>query len=323
MEITKEKSLLLKGIAINFMILLHLFAFPERISPCSITPLFNILGHGLEYYVGNFGGICVGIYLILSGYGFSKKYENKKPTFKEIIGKLLNFYKSYWKIFIIFIPLGYYLRVYTFDLKTFILNFFSYSNSYNGEWWFIKYYMLFIVTFYFIKKYNIKNILLYSIILFLFHFSSVIYKINGIEVFYRYCYWQIYFVIGMEISKLRYKNIKIVSIEARILLICLFFISSLITYLGRYEGLFQPIIVLIFIVLFLNVNLSFLEEKFLKIFGKYSMNIWLFHSFFCYYYFKEYVYYFKNSILIYFIFICFNLFISILIDKLYLKLKII
>lgn len=320
MEITKEKSLLLKGVAINFMMLLHLFAIPERIEPYKVDKIFNIFGYGLEYYIGNFSSICVGIYLILSGYGFSKKYENKEVEFKEILKKILEFYKEYWKIFIIFIPLGFFLGVYQFSLKIFILNFISASNSYNGEWWFIKYYILFILTFYLLKKYNVQNILCYSLILFVFHFSSVFYKIEGITIFYRYCYWQLYFIIGIELSKLKYDfKLKKNKVTARLMILVLFFISSLITYLGKYEGLFQPIITIFFILFFINLNLTTVERKYLELTGKNSMNIWLFHSFFCFYYFKKYVYYLKNPILIYLVFMFSNIIVSILLKNIFKK----
>lgn len=308
MEITKGKSLLLKGTAINFMILLHLFA------PMGIRNIFDI-----TYYIAKFGGICVGIYLMLSGYGFNKKYENKEVEFKDILKRIVNFYKEYWKIFIIFIPLGYYLKVYNFNFKIFILNFFSISNSYNGEWWFIKYYILFILTFYFIKKYNIKRIMLYSFFLFIFHFTSVFYKIEGIEIIYRYCYWQFYFILGIELSKNKYEfklNNKVI---VKILMIILFLGYSMIIYINKYEILFQPLITLIFIVFFINLNLSSIIKKYLGFMGKHSTNIWLFHSFFCYYYFKKYVYYFKNPIIIFITFVFVNIVISLVINKIYLN----
>lgn len=321
MVITKEKSLILKGVAINFMILLHLFAFPERIESEKIEKIFDIFGYGLEYYIGQFSSICVGIYLLLSGYGLNKKYENKKIELKEILKRIINFYKEYWKIFIIFISLGYYLKVYNFNYKIFILNFFSISNSYNGEWWFIKYYILFILTFYFINKYSIKRIMLYSFFLFIFHFTSVFYKIEGIEVIYRYCYWQFYFILGIELSKSKYELKVENNTIIKTLIMVLFLGYSIIIYIDKYEILFQPLVTLIFVVLFIKLDLNSIIKKYLELMGKHSTNIWLFHSFFCYYYFKKYVYYFKNPIIIFVIFVFFNLAISFIINKIYLNIE--
>ena len=67
MDFDKNKTLFFKGIAIIFMVLLHLFGQYE-------LKYISIIGNygNVEKGVGDFGKICVSIYIFLSGYRISK-----------------------------------------------------------------------------------------------------------------------------------------------------------------------------------------------------------------------------------------------------------
>lgn len=67
--ITKNKSKSIKFIAVCLMITYHLFAFPARIVEVSYNSLFEIGGQTIEFYISRAGGICVGMFTFLSGYG--------------------------------------------------------------------------------------------------------------------------------------------------------------------------------------------------------------------------------------------------------------
>ncbi len=68
MELTKERTNIAKGAAICLMFANHLYSFPDRLLNGNyftpLTPLFD-----LESSVENFGGICVSMFMFLSGYG--------------------------------------------------------------------------------------------------------------------------------------------------------------------------------------------------------------------------------------------------------------
>jgi uncharacterized membrane protein len=92
MEFTKEKTNIAKGIAICLMIAFHLYTFEERLingnTFIPTIPFFNA-----EHYLGNFGNICVSIFLFLSGYGMylgSQKSPNN--VFNYAIAKLKDLY---------------------------------------------------------------------------------------------------------------------------------------------------------------------------------------------------------------------------------------
>ena len=128
--ITKNKSKSIKFIAVCLMITYHLFAFPARIVEVSYNSLFEIGGQTIEFYISRAGGICVGMFTFLSGYGLYISY-NKNISYKGILKRIYNFYKKYWLVFFIFILGGFILGKYKFNLTQFILNFIGLEDSYN------------------------------------------------------------------------------------------------------------------------------------------------------------------------------------------------
>lgn len=62
---------------------------------------------------------------------------------------IIKLYKAYWKVFIIFIPIGFLFfgnqvqyceaglcsKFADFKFRDFISSFIAYGNAYNGEWW--------------------------------------------------------------------------------------------------------------------------------------------------------------------------------------------
>ncbi|WP_330112131.1 acyltransferase family protein (plasmid) [Cetobacterium somerae] len=163
--LTKDKNKALKFIAILLMINLHLFAFPERIKPYTYKSLFFFKDTSIEYFLAKGSSIVVQIFLFLSGYGM---YIQEKRDYKNILIRIKNIYLEYWLIFIIFVPLGYYLKIYKFEEKEFFLNFFALKSTYNGEWWFLKVYILQILIYpilvYYIDKKS-KLVLMIAILL--------------------------------------------------------------------------------------------------------------------------------------------------------------
>ena len=67
---TKENTKQIKGIAILLMLAHHLFAFPDRIPyDMSLQTSFYLSGMELTEIIGNFGTICVSLFMFLGGYG--------------------------------------------------------------------------------------------------------------------------------------------------------------------------------------------------------------------------------------------------------------
>ncbi|EMH4030099.1 acyltransferase family protein, partial [Serratia marcescens] len=94
MQISKEKSELIKGIAIVMMLFHHLFGYPSRIaSNIEVQHLFE--SFDIEFNVGGFCKICVPIFLFISGYGFSSRLKDG-VGYLYVVGKLKSIYFSYW-----------------------------------------------------------------------------------------------------------------------------------------------------------------------------------------------------------------------------------
>ena len=167
-QFTKEDTKLVKGIAILLMLAHHLWLFPDRL--VSDLPLTSLTSAGLKIAadLGAFGKICVSIFMFAGGYGTYLLYEKKQLNWVEKIKKL---YVSYWKVFFIFVPLGFLFfhgqsdycqntaicHVYDhFELPVFLANLAGVQSGYNGEWWFFGSYVIALATFPVILK-MIKN----------------------------------------------------------------------------------------------------------------------------------------------------------------------
>lgn len=90
MELTKETNQYYKGVAILFMLLLHLFC--TKVYEELYIPILFIRDVPLIYYLGLFGECCVVIYCFCSGYGLFIDYENNKIDFskRNLILRLIN-----------------------------------------------------------------------------------------------------------------------------------------------------------------------------------------------------------------------------------------
>lgn len=95
MELTKEQVKRTKGVAIIFMVILHLFC-RRNIKEYYDVYLY-IQKVPLIYYIALLGGSCVPIYCFSSGYGLYIGYKNneisiyKKITKFDYLNYLLNF----------------------------------------------------------------------------------------------------------------------------------------------------------------------------------------------------------------------------------------
>lgn len=135
---SKDRVRSAKGILIILMLIHHLFAFPEWLKDVTYMSIFEINNIPIEFYIGNFGKICVGGFLFLSGYGMYVQSIRKIITIKDIVIRLSKFITRVWIIFLIFISVGFFYGfIDNFNLKEFIENFFFLKYSYNPNWWFI------------------------------------------------------------------------------------------------------------------------------------------------------------------------------------------
>lgn len=161
---TRDDTKIIKGAAIVFMLAHHLWGFPERIAGGSLKYMFTIFGQSSIVYFGLFGKICVSMFFFVGGYGMYMASQNGRL---DIISKLKMLYISYWKVFVLFIPIAFLFfnnqpiycedsqicnRYAGFHWGEFLQNFLALRTTYNSEWWFLRSYVYAIITFPFVKK---------------------------------------------------------------------------------------------------------------------------------------------------------------------------
>ncbi len=311
MEFTKEQTNIAKGVAICLMFAHHLFAFSDRLvngnNYIPLIPFFN-----LEHQIGQFGNICVSIFLFLSGYGMFLGHLNSKETsLNYSIKKLKSFYSTYWLYFLIFVPIGilYFQRVtlwgsdqirYSADPRIFLENFLGWSATYNGEWWFVRLFVICLLIFPLYTFLGKRHVFWLSLIsLFLYLLSRIIHLDHS--GFLGFIYWQISFATGMICAKLKFFSSSLIQSFSRTrsaglfigLIFC--FILRLSIDGTKYDFLIAPFFIYLSCKAVEKVNLS----KLASCLGKYSFPLWLIHSFFCYYYFQNTIYFPKYSILVF------------------------
>ena len=311
MEFTKEKTNIAKGAAICLMFSSHLYAFPERLLHGNyyipFIPFFDA-----EFYVGSFGDICVSMFVFLSGYGMFLGYSRSdKSPIRYSLEKLKDFYLTYWLYFLIFIPIGliFFKDVtlwnsqevrYSTEWLTFGKNFVGWSAEYNNEWWFVRMFVLLLIfvspLYMRLSKQNLRLLFFISIILFVFYLIS---KHNYHSPF-SFIFWQISFATGVVSARLK------------------FFSSPPIQYLESLRGFWVLFGMFVCFVLHIRfgAKVDFLLVPFFIYFcvravaalrlsdlfayiGLYSFPMWLVHSFFCYYYFQDIIYFPRWSPLIF------------------------
>lgn len=318
MELTKKQTDITKGVAILFMLLLHLFCTKQYRG--LFNPVIMVGKTPLIYYLSLFGDMCVAMYCFTSGYGLMIGYKNNRENYiKRNLARILKLYINFWIILFIFVlilgPITDKSKIYPGNLKTFILTFTGINPSYNGAWWFITTYILLVLVYPYINKiidkYNVTLILVISFVIYvigyiqrikepivadseiinyilkqgaLFGTSQFPYLIGGI-----FAYKKIYSKISNIFNKFKFKNS-----------MCIALILLMIIAHSIVETLFIAVFTgVVFIVLFNIIDKPKWLDKLLSEISKHSTNMWLTHMFFYMIYFKKLVFLPKYPILIF------------------------
>lgn len=318
---TPNDTKLAKGLAILLMLGHHLFAFPERLhAGVSYHPLFYLWGLPVEQQFGIFGKLCVAIFLVLAGYGTYLSLHKVKDMVPVIIKKLKNLYCHYWKIFIVFIPLGMILgrgTISKYGVEIFY-NVTALRISFNGEWWFLTPYIALILLFPILvhftnrKKNNWIIDLFWIVIL----ATGIVYFLPQIEslsfmaplkgsVVYQIIILTLRqlpsFLMGMILAKYQlivkfwnlFQNKLTLKLGSFALCLLIFYLRSQVG--ENVDYLFAPIFIACGVALL--KDMKFINHG-MALLGNRSTDIWLIHGFFCYYFFQSFIYAPKLSILI-------------------------
>ena len=303
---TKQQSQMLKGIAILLMIFLHLFNQSGNVDLC--RNFIYIEGDPLVLILSRAAN-PVAFFLILGGYGLYKVYAKGD---KHRWSRLLKLMIHYWIILLIFVAIGHFINPAKYPgsgLKI-LENITGYDTSYNGEMWFLLPYMILSacapILFRLVRK--IRAIYVIFITLFIYlctsycisRYGSVflfgnMWAYNPLLIFHL----MFSFFLGAMAARTHFferlkeslANKQYLSILAWGGVIALVIINCIFKYNFFYA--FGIITCLLFIPMprIVNVVLGKLGDQ--------SMNMWMIHSWFCYYLCHNFIYSFKYPIVIF------------------------
>lgn len=316
---SRDDTKAMKGIAIFLMLMHHLWTFPQRLPGGELEYLFRIFGQSSISYIGSFGKICVSLFFFLGGYGL---YVSQQRGRFDLIGRIKNLYINYWKVFVIFVPIAFlffadqppyceaeyvYSKFSQFSYQQLIGNFLGVSHSYNSEWWFFQSYIIAIITFPLITK-VINRFSVYTnyawIVILSLLVTNVFPVLSQVELFSslkgNYLYESIFcqsapYVASFWTGCLMAKDqtmIRLTRMLAKNRLLsplhCLFFLGAIVYVRTSVSG---PELDILYAPLFTIFSITLLYtlppvKKIFQHLGSQSTNMWLIHSFYCYYFYE-------------------------------------
>ena len=324
MEFSRRDTKIIKGVAICLMLYHHLFAYPNKVLDGNVfISLYTFGETSLSTYIGQFGRICLPMFVFLSGYG-SYLSSLKSSKLQSMIGKqILGVYKHVWMVFFLFIPVS----VLFFGMRPdplqreLIYNFLGLSYSFNKEWWFIVPYVLLLLVFPAVKRFlERKNAILYSDLFIIALLNAfVVYvlpELVKLPVLVPLCasvFWEHIkvmlgllpgFMLGCAFArhdilnevKRRYAGRLLWCIAALIGFAALFYIHL---YNYMFYDFINTAVFIVCIVILLPTKPGQWAGKVFEILGEESTSMWLTHSFFCYYWCQKLVFAPKYSFLIF------------------------
>ena len=168
-----------RGFAILCMVTLHLFC--RKGNEVFGTPLIWInKSTPLVYWLGFYAEICVSLYSICMGYAQYVLYLDGKITVHSTLKRIMKLMLNYWIILVTFSLIGLICSTQksipgsvSLFLKSIIL-----IHSYNGAWWFLNTYILFLLIPAKVKFFLVKQLSVRIGLLFCLSFQIVWYLIN-------------------------------------------------------------------------------------------------------------------------------------------------
>ena len=294
--ISREESVMMQGMAVMLMVFHHLFAFPERIAYAPVMILDFSFLH-CETILSYYGRICISLFAFLTGYGMIVRekvgeYASLVSGYRCAVSRLVKFFLRYWLVYLVWVPLGYGLGVYSFGLTPFLKGLFGLDCSYNQEWWYVAEYA--------------KLLLCFPVVVWLFRKSGRM-KLGvmavmgaaaaiGIAQNNTFAHVFSYALSGMAIAEygvFERLNERLYSCGSWIRLICMLlglgilFSRMLVASGVKQDALFAPVWIWTWMTL-LNMSVATWPLKYLLgLVGRYSTYIYLTHTFFAYYYFQR------------------------------------
>lgn len=323
----REDTVVLKGCAILIMVFLHLFNDPSRVALCRTYLEFN--GEPLVLALSRCAGICVPLYVFLSGYGL---YLSRAHTLARNGRRVASLYVRFWLVLALFLVLACWLRPETYpgSLMEFLYNFTGLNTTYNGEWWFLLPYALLALSSPVILSSRDRwgNLLMLFVSGTLYLGAYLVSKYakeclgsqHLVSLFVNYVSLLFSFLLGICSAHIglpgrlsRFLGNKGVR---RNLLLILFLIIGFGTRMLYHMAVFDPLYAVFFIVLFSLISRPEWLTSLLTALGRQSVNMWLVHTVFCYHLFPSFTYGLRYPLLIFLFVVAASYLTGILIERL-------
>lgn len=341
--ISKSDSKALYGIAIILMVFHHCFCIPSRLN-YNYIPLLG--GFETEARIAWIGKLCVAIYAFVSGYAFAaisdrngatKLWDRLRANVITSLQTLIKFYSKFWLVFLIYVPIGIVFFGKSSAPKD-ILNGLLRGGGYCGEWWYVFQYIKFLIVFPFLelvifwlkdkekRKYAIISIVAGFCIIAAVRaiaWNSFAGKIIRFGFNQFYSHYMVIFLVAFVMGKYRiYESIsKYVSGSITLIVMlsaCVVFRWFFVTHASQSNcDVFLAPILIFSLVGILHKAKSQKIISCLAYLGKYSIYMWLIHTFWIYYYFQNIILLPRYSLLIFIWALAISLINAILLDQLY------
>lgn len=214
MKLSRKQTKTLQGIAILFMIGLHLF---NRVDISNYYDVNIYLGGvPLLTHISYLFDACVPIYLFCSGYGLYIS-EDAGSNMKKRMNRIFKLLIRFWIIMILTCCVGFALGMrekFPGSVLNFVLNFFLIKSSYVGAFWFVQTYVILALSsgciYKVIKKYPYCFVLPISLVFYVGAFGIEYVIVDRIELeavklfvtaVMLFLRSQFSFVIGMILAK--------------------------------------------------------------------------------------------------------------------------
>ncbi len=305
---SKEYTQIMKGIAIMMMVWLHLF------NNISAAQYYADLTIGTRPLAWLLAGACnpVGIFIALGGYGLYCVYLKEKD--EHHVSRIIKLYGHYWLITATFIAVGSIGGGITYlsDLQTIIYNITGLRTTWNGECWFLLPYSILSLSYPIIFRVIgrcrpwlvvgatfIGSFLMMALL----HFYHATISPNPllflpvalVEFLFCFCCGALakkYAVIERFNGWLRRSGIGNKSLLS---ILCVLILVRILIPHSSWGGIFS----LTLLLLLSAIKYQTWTRTGLAFLGAHSMNIWMIHTWFCYYLFHDFFYGFNYPILIF------------------------
>lgn len=344
---TKEKTLIIKGVAILMMMIHHCYLSKERYEGYYVN--FWPISETTAIKVASYFKICVAIFVFLTGYGLTIAVSKQMKSMKQIgIGSVRRWVKlwcNYIVIFVLFHVVGlvntfFHLSSVTWDFKEAyggvnaksIIYFLTdaaglsdlfQSPSFNGTWWYMSLasILIFLVPLmvWLYERYGIAIVLLSGLLpryLGLTGTSLGRYFLTAMVGI-----WMAEEDIPYRIKKF-ISNTKTKKIFTFIILLaaifCIIYLRNFISgsFCSQYVEYFDCFSAVLFVFMtYIYISDIPVVREVLLLLGKHSMNIFLLHTFYRAYYLKNLIYYFKFAMINVIVLLGISLLTSILLEK--------